>query len=324
MKKKVYYIYNQQTLTYERVYPSWAKRVLIVTRNLIGGILIGAIGFWFTTKFVIDSPKEVELKKENRLVRAQFDLLSKRLNEASVVLRDIQQRDDNLYRAIFHADPIPPTIRNSGFGGVGRYDYLLELPNPDLIMLTTQKMDMLSKQIYIQSKSFDAIVDMAKQQKDRLQHIPSIQPVANKDLSKVASGYGMRVDPIYGTMRFHAGMDFTAKTGTDIYATGNGTVIHVDWKQGYGKCVIVDHGFGYQTLYAHMDEYNVRQGQKVLRGEKIGEVGNTGKSTGPHLHYEVHVKGKPDNPAKYYFMDLTPEEYDQMLQIAANHGQVMD
>lgn len=324
MKKKVYYIYNQQTLTYERVYPSWLKRVLIVTRNLIGGIFLGAVGFWFTTKFLIDSPKEVELKKENKLIRAQFDLLSKRIDEATLVLRDVSQRDDNLYRAIFHADPIPSTIRNSGFGGVGRYDYLLELANPDLIIQTTQKMDILSKQLYIQSKSFDAIVDMTKQQKDRLLHIPSIQPVANKDLSKVASGYGMRVDPIYGTMRFHAGMDFTAKTGTDIYATGNGTVIHVDWKQGYGKCVIIDHGFGYQTLYAHMDEYNVRTGQKVIRGEKIGEVGNTGKSTGPHLHYEVHVKGKPDNPAKYYFMDLTPEEYDQMLQIAANHGQVMD
>lgn len=324
MKKKVYYVYNQQTLSYERVYPSYLKRILIVTRNLIGGVLIGALGYWAVTNFLLDSPKEVELKKENKLIRTQYELLSKRLDEVSLVLKDIQQRDDNLYRAIFHSDPIPSTIRKSGFGGVGRYDYLLELPNPDLIIQTTQKMDLLSKQLYIQSKSFDAIVDMAKQQKDRLLHIPSIQPVANKDLSKVASGYGTRIDPIYGTMRFHAGMDFAAKTGTDIYATGNGNVIYVDWKQGYGKCIIIDHGFGYQTLYAHMDEYTVKVGQKVIRGEKIGEVGNTGKSTGSHLHYEVHVKGKPDNPAKYYFMDLTPEEYDQMLQIAANHGQVMD
>ena len=324
MKKKVYYIYSQQTLTYERVYPSMIRRVLIVTRNLIGGIIIGAVGFWFTTKFIIDSPKEVELKKENRLIRSQYDLLSKRMDETQMVLTDIRQRDDNLYRAIFHADPIPSSIRNSGYGGVNRYDYLLELPNPDLIVQTTQKMDILSKQLYIQSKSFDAIVNMAKQQKDRLLHIPSIQPVANKDLSKVASGYGTRVDPIYGSIRFHAGMDFAAKTGTEIYATGNGTVIYADWKQGYGKCVMIDHGFGYETLYAHMDEYNVRVGKKVVRGEKIGMVGNTGKSTGSHLHYEVHVKGKPDNPAKYYFMDLSPQEYDQMLQIAANHGQVMD
>jgi len=324
MKKNVYYRYNPHTLTYERVYPSLGKKIFIITRNLIGGIIIGVVGYWVTTSFIIDSPKEVEQKKENRLIRAQFELLSKRMDEVSLVIKDIQQRDDNLYRAIFHADPIPSTIRNSGFGGVGRYDYLLELPNPDLIVQTTQKMDLLSKQIYIQSKSFDAIVEMAKQQKDRLLHIPSIQPVANKDLSKVASGYGMRIDPIYGTMRFHAGMDFAAKTGTDIYATGNGTVIYADWKQGYGKCIIIDHGFGYQTLYAHMDEYKARVGQKVIRGEKIGEVGNTGKSTGSHLHYEVHVKGRPDNPAKYYFMDLSPAEYDQMLQIAANHGQVMD
>ena len=324
MKKKVYYVYNSQTLSYERVYPGFVKKVLIVTRNLLGGILIGALGYWGVTNFLLESPKEIELKKENKLIRTQYNLLSKRMGEVSLVLKDIQQRDDNLYRAIFHADPIPSTIRNSGYGGVGRYDYLLELPNPDLIVQTTQKMDMLSKQLYIQSKSFDAIVEMAKQQKDRLQHIPSIQPVANKDLSRIASGYGMRIDPIYGTLRFHAGMDFTAKIGTDIYATGNGTVIHADWKQGYGKCIIIDHGFGYQTLYAHMHEYNAKVGQKVIRGEKIGEVGNTGKSTGPHLHYEVLVKGKPDNPAKYYFMDLSPEEYDQMLQIAANHGQVMD
>jgi len=324
MKKKVYFIYNPQTLTYERVYPNLWKRIFIVVRNLIGGIIIGAVSYWALTSFVLESPKDIESKKENKLMRAQYDVLSKRIDEMSLVLTDIQQRDDNLYRAVFHADPIPSTIRNSGFGGIGRYDYLLELPNPDLILQTTRKMDILSKQLYIQSKSFDNIVELAKQQKDRILHIPSIQPVSNKDLSKLASGYGMRIDPIYGSMRFHAGMDFAAKTGTDVYATGNGTVIYVDWKQGYGKCIIIDHGFDFQTLYAHLDEYNVRVGQKVVRGEKIGEVGNTGKSTGSHLHYEVHVKGRPDNPAKYYFMDLTPEEYDKMLQLAANHGRVMD
>lgn len=324
MKKKVYYRYNAQTLTYERVYPSLGKKIFIVFRNLIGGIIIGAVGFWFFFKYILDTPKEMELRKENKLITEQYKLLNKRLDTYSEVLTDIQQRDDNLYRAIFHADPIPSSIRNSGYGGIGRYEHLSQLSNPDLIIQTTQKVDILAKQMYIQSKSFDDIVNLSIQQKDRLQHIPSIQPVANKDLSRVASGYGTRIDPIYGTPRFHAGMDFAAKTGTDIYATGNGTVTYADWKQGYGKCIIIDHGFGYETLYAHMDEYKVRAGQKVVRGEKIGEVGNTGKSTGSHLHYEVHVKGKPDNPAKYYFMDLTPEEYDKLLQIAANHGQVMD
>lgn len=324
MKKKVYYFYNPQTLTYERVFPSIGKRIFIIVRNLIGGILIGVFGYWFCFNYLIESPTDVERRKEVRLMAQQFKLLDKRIEDMSSVMTDIQQRDDNMYRAIFHADPIPASIRNSGYGGVGRYDYLSQLSSSDLIITTTQKVDILAKQLYIQSKSFDEVVKMAKQQKDRLQHIPSIQPVANKDLSKMASGYGTRIDPIYGTIRFHAGMDFAAKTGTDIYATGNGTVTHADWKQGYGMCVIINHGFGYETLYAHMDAHNVRMGQKVVRGEKIGEVGNTGKSTGSHLHYEVRVKGQPDNPAKYYFMDLSPEDYDRMLQMAANHGQVMD
>lgn len=324
MAKKVYYIYNPQSLSYERVYPSFAKRVFIIVRNLIGGIIIGAIGYWFVTQYILDSPKDVEQKKENRLLRAQFNILSKRLDNMSEVLRDIQQRDDNMYRAIFHSDPINPGIRNSISGGVGKYDYLMELPNPDLIIQTSKKMDLISKQLYVQSKSLDEIINLSQQQRDRLQHIPSIQPVANKDLSRVASGYGWRTDPIYGTMRFHAGMDFTAKEGTEIYATGDGVITWADWRQGYGNCIIIDHGYGFQTLYGHMSKYEAKAGQKVKRGELIGRIGSTGKSTGPHLHYEVHVKGSPDNPAKYYFMDLTAEEYNQMLQIAANHGQVMD
>jgi len=324
MAKKVYYLYNSQTLTYERVYPSIGKKIFIIIRNLLGGIILGVIGFWFVMYYLLDSPKEVELKKENRLIRAQYNVLSKRLDNVTDVLRDIQQRDDNMYRAIFHADPITSAIRNSVSGGVGKYDYLMELSNPELIVLTAKKMDVISKQLYVQSKSFDQILDLSKQQQDRLQHIPSIQPVSNKDLSKVASGYGTRIDPIYGTLRFHAGMDFTAKEGTDIYATGDGIVTWADWRQGYGNCIIIDHGYGFETLYGHMSAYVAKLGQKVKRGELIGKIGSTGKSTGPHLHYEVHVKGKPDNPAKYYFMDLTPEEYDRMLQIAANHGQVMD
>lgn len=324
MAKKVYYIYNPQTLTYERVFPSLSKRIFIIIRNLLLGIIIGAGGFWALMQYVLDSPKEMELKKDLRLTKAQFNLLNKRLDNVTTVLKDIQQRDDNMYRAIFHADPIPSAIRNSVSGGVGKYDFLLEMSNPELIMQASKKVDLLSKQLYVQSKSFDEILGLAKMQKDRLLHIPSIQPVANKDLSRVASGYGTRIDPIYGNLRMHNGMDFTAKTGTDVYATGDGVVTWADWRQGFGNCVIIDHGYGFETLYAHLDEYVAKNGQNVKRGELIAKVGNTGKSTGPHLHYEVHVKGRPDNPAKYYFMDLTPEEYDRMLQIAANHGQVMD
>lgn len=323
MKRKVYFRYNPQTLSYERVYPSLTDKIITVIRHLFSGIVIGFGLFWVATNF-FSSPNEVAQKKENQLIRTQYDILSKRMDEAIKVITDIQQRDDNMYRSIFHADPIASSIRTSGVGGIGRYDHLMKLNGSDLIVSTSQKMDFISKQLYVQSNSFDELLDMARTQKDRLEHIPSIQPVSNRDLSRVASGYGVRIDPVYGSLRFHAGMDFTSKIGTPIYATGNGTVIYADWKQGYGKCIIIDHGYGFETLYAHMDEYRVRVGQKVIRGERIGDVGNTGKSTGPHLHYEVHVKGRPDNPAKYYFMDLTPEEYDRMLRIASNHGQVMD
>lgn len=323
MKRKIYYKYNSQTLSYERIYPSVKDRIVIVLRHLLSGIIIGGGALYIFIHF-FGSPGEKAQEKENRLLRAENEAISKRMNNALDVMQGMQQRDDNMYRAIFHADPIPTSIRNSGIANSARYDYLTEISNPDLIVGTAKKMDLFEKQLYVQSNSFDEVLKMAKNQKDRLQHIPGIQPVADKNLKQMASGYGMRIDPIYGTARFHAGMDFAANIGTPIYVTGNGTVVFADWRQGYGKCVIVDHGYGYQTLYAHMNEYKVNVGQKVTRGEQIGEVGNTGKSTGPHLHYEVHVKGQPDNPAKYYFMDLTPEEYDKMLQIAANHGQVMD
>lgn len=323
MKRKVYYRYNSQNLTYERIYPSLKDKVLTVFRHLLSGIIVGVVSLIGFVYFV-GTPWGEEQKKKDRLKDAQYELLSKRMDEAIDVLKDIQQRDDNLYRAIFHADPIPPSIRNSGAGGTGRYDYLSELSSADLIIDATRKIDYISRQLYIQSNSFDEVLELAKTQKDRLQHIPSIQPVSDKYLKQLASGFGTRIDPIYGTARFHAGMDFSANIGTPVYATANGTVVKADWQQGYGKCIVIDHGYGYETLYAHLNDYKVRVGQKVVRGQEIGEVGNTGKSTGPHLHYEVHVKGQPDNPAKYYFMDLSPEEYDKMLRQAANHGQVMD
>ncbi len=323
MKRKIYYKYNSQTLSYERIYPSVKDRIVIVFRHLLSGIIVGVGALYIFIHF-FGSPGETAHRKENMLLRAENEALSKRIDNSLDIIQGMQQRDDNMYRAIFHADPIPSSIRSSGVGNANRYDYLTDISSSDLIVHTAKKMDILEKQLYVQSNSFDEVLKMAQTQKDRLQHIPGIQPVSDKNLKQMASGYGTRIDPIYGTTKFHAGMDFAANIGTPIYATGNGTVVYADWKQGYGKCVIVDHGYGYQTLYGHMNEYKVRVGQSVNRGEQIGEVGNTGKSTGPHLHYEVHVKGQPDNPAKYYFMDLTPEEYDKMLQIAANHGQVMD
>ena len=321
--RKTYYKYNPNTLTYERVYLSAKQRFLVVLRHLSLGIVIGT-GVFFAFIYFFDSPMETLLRKENMLLKTQYEVLSLRLNDALEVLDDIQERDDNLYRAIFQAKTIPEYVRKPGIGGSNRYDYLTNLSNADLVIEATKKIDMMKRQIYVQSNSLDELIAMGQTLDERSRCVPGIQPLSNKDLTRTASGFGMRIDPIYRTLRFHTGMDFTAPTGTEIYATGDGTVILSGWKTGYGNCIMIDHGFGFKTLYGHNNKNLVRVGQKVVRGEVIGHVGNTGKSVGPHLHYEVLLHDKHDNPAKYYFMDLTPEEYDQMILIAENRGQVMD
>ena len=321
--RKVYYIYNPRTQTYDRIYPTVRQRALSILRRLFFGMGLGA-GSFIVLLLIFGSPSEKELRKENSRLQAQYNVLSRRMDEAMGVLQDVQQRDDNLYRVIFQADPIPSAIRLGGYGGTNRYEHLMDMANSDLVVNTTQKMDMLTKQLYIQSRSFDDVVEMCKNHDEMLRCIPAIQPISNKDLRKTASGYGTRIDPIYGTTRFHAGMDFSAHPGTDVYATGDGTVVKMGWETGYGNLIIVDHGFGYQTWYAHLQGFRTKLGKRVVRGEVIGAVGSTGKSTGPHLHYEVHVKGQVVNPVNYYFMDLSAEDYDRMIQIAANHGKMMD
>ena len=321
--RKVYYIYNPKTRTYDRIYPTVRQRAISTLRRLFVGMGLGA-GSFIILLFIFGSPSEKELRIENARLLAQYNVLSHRLDEALGVMQDIQQRDDNLYRVVLQADPVSDAIRKAGYGGTNRYEQLMDMANAELVMNTTQKMDMLNRQLYIQSKSFDEVVDLCKGHDEMLKCIPAIMPVSNKDLKKTASGYGTRIDPIYNTPKFHAGMDFSANIGTPVYATGDGKVIKAGWETGYGNLIQVDHGFGYVTWYAHLSKYKVRPGQKVVRGEVIGEVGNTGKSTGPHLHYEVHVKGKVQNPVNYYFMDLSAEDYDKMVQIAANHGKVFD
>lgn len=321
--RKAYYMYNPKTLEYERVYPSAKERFGIFLRDLSLGLLIG-VGAFVASIYLFDSPMEALLKKENTLLQTQYNLLLMDLGQANDVLEDLQQRDENLYRAIFNADSIPMTIRKSGFGGTNRYEHLTGLSNSELVIETTRKIDILKKQLYVQSNSLEELIEIGKDMENKLRCIPAIQPVANKDMKRTASGYGMRIDPFYKIPMFHSGMDFTAPIGTDIYATGDGTVVLASRKQGYGNCVIIDHGYDYKTLYGHLDKYKVRVGQKVKRGEVIATVGNTGRSTGPHLHYEVMYKGRYDNPAKYYYQDLTPDEFDQMIQLAENHGQVMD
>ena len=321
--RKVYYIYNPTTRTYDRVYPTFRQRIVNFLKRLFVGMGLGA-GSFILLIWIFGSPSEKELRIENSRLLAQYNVLSRRLDEALGVMQGIQQRDDNLYRVVLQADPVADAVRKAGYGGTNRYEELMDMANSDLVVNTTQKMDMLNRQLYIQSKSFDEVVDLFENHDEMLKCIPAIQPVANKNLKYTASGYGMRIDPIYKTAKFHNGMDFSANIGTPVYATGDGVIKKAGWQSGYGKIIVVSHGFGYETWYAHLNKYNVRVGQKVVRGEVIGEVGNTGKSTGPHLHYEVHLKGKVVNPVNYYFMDLSAEEYDQMIELAANQGKVFD
>ena len=321
--RKVYYVYNPKTRTYDRVYLTVRERMVNFMRKLFVGMGLGAASF-IVLIWIFGSPSEKELRIENSQLVSQYNVLSKRLDEALKVMNDIQQRDDNLYRVVLQADPIADGVRKASYGNTNRYEELMKMANADLVVNTTQKLDLLERQLYIQSQSFDDVVSLFKENDDMLKCIPAIQPVSNKDLKKTASGYGVRIDPIYKTTKFHEGMDFSASTGTPIYATGNGTVTKAGWQSGYGRVVVINHGYGHETLYAHMNKINVRKGQKVVRGEIIGEVGNTGKSTGPHLHYEVHVKGRVVNPVNYYFMDLSADDYDRMIQMAENHGNVLD
>ncbi|MGL4853438.1 MAG: M23 family metallopeptidase [Phocaeicola sp.] len=321
--RKVYYVYNPKTRTYDRIYPTLRQRALSIARRLFVGMGLGA-GSFIALLLIFGSPSEKELRIENSRLLAQYNVLSRRLDEALDIMQGIQQRDDNLYRVVFQADPVADAIRNAGYGGTNRYEYLMGMANTELVVNNTQKLDMLKRKLYIQSKSFDEVVELCKSNDEMLLSIPAIQPVSNKDLKKTASGFGMRIDPIYKTPKFHSGMDFSASQGTPVYATGNGVIVKSGWETGYGNTIEINHGFGYVTRYAHLKGMNVRKGKRVVRGEIIGTVGNTGKSTGPHLHYEVYVKGKVVNPINYYFMDLNAEDYDKMIEIANNHGKVFD
>jgi murein DD-endopeptidase MepM/ murein hydrolase activator NlpD len=319
--KKVKFHFNHETLSFEKIEKTLVSIIKTLVFHLFTGIGLGVIAF-FIISSVLPSPLEKNLRKENAELKNNYKILDKRLDNMNSVTADLQQRDNNLYRTIFQAEPM-----NMAVGKINstiEYGKIENMNNSELIHYTSQKIDDMAKRIYLQSKSFDELFLLSKKQAERLQCLPAIQPIMNKDLSRVASGFGYRNDPIYHTTRFHSGMDFTATTGTDIYATGNGVVEFAGWMHGYGNCVKINHGFDYQTLYAHQSKILVKEGQKITRGEVIGLVGSTGKSTAPHLHYEVHFKGQPQNPYNYYFLDLTPEEYDKMILLSENLGQVFD
>ena len=321
---KVKYYYDTKTLSYKRIELSVANKIKKILYFFFGSALTG---FFMVVIFLqfFDSPKEKILNREIQQLSIQYKIIQNKLEKAEIVLDDLQKRDDNIYRLIFEADPIPKSIRKAGYGGVNRYQDLTGFNNSELVISTSKKIDQVTKQLYIQSKSFDEIIDLAKNKTTMLASIPAIQPVSNKDLSRMASGFGNRIHPIYKTKKFHAGMDFSAKTGTPIYATGDGEISKVKRsRKGYGNHVVINHGFGYKTLYAHMSKYIVKKRQKVKRGDIIGYVGNTGTSVAPHLHYEVHKDGKKINPVNFYYNDLTPKQFEKMLLISSQSNQSFD
>lgn len=321
---KAKYYFNTNSLRYEKVVVSFRKRLLRVLGWLATASVFGSITILLAYSY-LDSPKEKQLKRELNQMQLQYEILQQRMDLASSVLNDLEKRDDQIYRVIFEAEPINESVRMAGYGGINRYKELEGYDNSELMTTTSTKIDQLTRQLYIQSKSYEEVFDLAKKKTELLASIPGIQPVANKDLTRIASGFGYRIHPIYKTSMMHEGLDFTATIGTEIYATGNGVVEKVEpFGRGYGNNVTINHGFGYKTLYAHMSKFNVRQGQRINRGDLVGYVGNTGSSTGPHLHYEVWKNGTKIDPINFFFNDLTPEQYVKVVEIASQQNQSFD
>ena len=322
---KVKYKFNKKSLTFDRVQTTFRKRLLYFFTHLSTGVVFAAVVLVLAYNF-LDSPKEKAQKREIEQMKLQYQIMNDQLDKVTKVIKDLEDRDDNIYRVIFESEPIPKTIRDAGIGGVDYYEKLGGYANSELIIETEKKMNKIMGQLYVQSKSYDEVFDLAKNKERMLASIPAIQPVNNKDLKRIGSYFGTRMDPFYKVRKFHEGMDFSASIGTDVYATGNGTIISAgrDDGGGYGNEIIIDHGYNYQTVYAHLSRIFVRPGQKILRGQIIGYVGNTGKSTSPHLHYEVRKNGLAVNPIYFFFNDITPDQFKMMLDFSSRPSQTMD
>ena len=324
MSKDKYY-YNPKTCKFERIKKT-KKEIFL---NIIGFLLIVLFSSFIVLNIYdtyFESPKIVELRKENQELETHFEILNKEVNVAYKMLENLEERDDNIYRIIFEAEPIPSTIRQAGVGGINRYKELIDgnLKREELLVDNYIKVDELKRKLYIQTKSYDELFGMANNKEDLIAAIPAIQPIYNKDLRRVASGYGMRIDPFLKVRRMHYGLDFSVKKGTPIYATADGKVVIIKSSfGGLGKHIYLDHGNGYRTVYAHLNKFNVKKGQKVKRGELIAYSGNTGRSTSPHLHYEVHKNGEKINPINFFFNDLTPSQYEEVIRIASIENQAL-
>lgn len=322
--KKVKYYYNTHTLRYEKLETPLRVRLLrlfgFIAGSLVFAAIIVAIAFQY-----IDSPKEILLRQENESLKDDYEVLQKRTDDLQKQMLELENRDNKVYRAIFESAPIPDSARLKEIEKNKEVQLVQSMGESELVRSITQQLNTLSMQVAFQQKSYNEIEGMIKNKQKLLAAIPAIQPMSNKDLRHIASGFGYRVDPVYKITKFHAGLDFAASQGTPIYATADGVVKEASYDAGgYGNHVVINHGYSYETLYGHMVRIKVKVGQQIKRGEVIGWVGSTGKSTGPHCHYEVHKGGQPVDPVYFFYNDLTPEQYDQVLKLSKAANQSFD
>jgi len=318
------YRFNAEALSYDKIRLGFRAVLLRSFAYFVGSLLVAFV-YYLIFAIFIDSPKEKALLREIDQLTLQYELIQREMANIEKLIGQLEETDDNLYRTIFESEPIPSTLREGGVGGVNRYKELEGYDNASIVVETTRRLDNIRKKVYMQSKSFEELIELAMRKEEMLSSVPAILPISNKDLTRTASGFGQRIHPFYKIIKFHAGMDFTAPTGTEIYATGDGVVAYRNSsKRGLGNHIIINHGFGLTSIYAHLSDFNVRIGQKVKRGDVIGYVGSTGMSVAPHLHYEIKLNGVNVDPVNYYFNDLSPEEYERMIEIASKTGQSFD
>ena len=323
-KKDNKYVFNPKTLNFDMFKEPLGIRVGRVMVFLLT-TLVFAFFIVLLIYFFFGSPKEKMQARVIEYLNLQYEILDDKLDEMELILGEMEQRDNDVYRMIFEADPVPSSLRKSGFTTVDRYEDLYGYKNSEVVLAVANKLDIIASQLYFQSKSYDEVFAMARNKAQMLSCIPAIIPVKEADIRQISSYFGYRTDPIYKVTKYHSGIDFASYIGAEVFASGDGEVVKVETNYwGYGNMITIDHGYGYKTRYAHLSKFGVQKGQKVKRGQLIGYVGSTGKSTGPHLHYEVMKSDVNVDPIHFFFNDLSPEQYETILEQAALPSISMD
>ena len=322
--KKIKYYYNTHTLRYEKLETPLRVKLIRIFGFIAAALVTAMIITFFAFRF-IGSPNEKLLRSENERMKDRYKELSKEVKDIQLQMAELEKRDNDVYRSIFEANPIPDSARAKELEKELQIAKVEGMEESDLVNSIISTLNNLSSRVRAQQTSFKEVTDLVKNKEKLLAATPAIQPLSNKDLKRIASGFGYRIDPVYKTAKLHPGLDFTAPAGTPIYATADGIIEFAGNRgDGYGNVVIINHGFGYKTLYGHMYRIKIRSSQRVIRGEVIGWVGSTGKSTGPHCHYEVIKNGNKIDPIYFFYNDLTPEQFDRLLKVAAASNQSFD